>query len=85
VSDCLFLGDTSEAQAKNNQEVLYLEEGYLFVGRSWKKNQVWGLTCLYRNHIQRNWTIAQHICNPEHISFWNNTIKSRLNFPNEQE
>jgi hypothetical protein len=39
----MFLGETSQAQANNTQGILCLEEGYLFVGRSWKKNQVWGL------------------------------------------
>jgi hypothetical protein len=55
VSDYLFPGDTSQAQANNTQGILCLEEGYLFVGRSW------GLPCLHPNHTRRNWTIAQLI------------------------
>jgi hypothetical protein len=43
VSDYLFPGYTSQAQANNTQGILCLEEGSLFVGRSWKKDQVWGL------------------------------------------
>jgi hypothetical protein len=34
VSDYLFPGDTSHAQANNTQDILCLEERYLFVGRS---------------------------------------------------
>jgi hypothetical protein len=80
VSDYLFPGDTSQAHANNTQGILCLEEGYLFVGRSWKKNQVWGLPCLHPNHTQGNWAIAQFIPNPEHISFWNNTIIQQTEF-----
>jgi hypothetical protein len=29
-----------QGQANNTQGILCLEKGYLFVGRSWKKNQV---------------------------------------------
>jgi hypothetical protein len=50
VSDYLFPGDTSQAQANNTQGVLCFEEGYPFVRRSWKKDQVWGLPCLHPNH-----------------------------------
>jgi hypothetical protein len=80
VSDYLFPGDTSQAQANNTQGILYLEEGCLFVGRSWKKDQVWGLPCLHPNHTRGNWAIAQLIPNPEHISFWNNTIIQQTEF-----
>jgi hypothetical protein len=80
VSDYLFPGDTSQAQAINTQGILCLEEGYLFVGRSWKKDQVWGLPCLHPNHTRGNWAIAQLIPNPKHISFWNNTIIQQTEF-----
>jgi hypothetical protein len=76
----LFPGDTSQAQANNIQGILYLEEGYLFVGRSWKKDQVWRLPCLHPNHTRENWAIAQLIPNPEHISFWTNTIIQQIEF-----
>jgi hypothetical protein len=60
-----------QVQDNNTQGILCLEEGYLFVGRSWKKNQVWGLPCVHPNHTQGNWAVAQRIPNLEHISFWN--------------
>jgi hypothetical protein len=69
VSDYLFPGDSSQAQANNTQGILCLEEGYLFVGRSWKKDQVFWMPCLYQNHTRGNWAIAQLISDPEHISF----------------
>jgi hypothetical protein len=80
VSDYLFPGDTSKAQVNNTQGILFLEEGYLFVGTSWKKDQVWGLPCLHPNHTRGNWAIAQLIPNPEHISLWNNTIIQQTEF-----
>jgi hypothetical protein len=80
VSDYLFPGDTSQAQANNTQGILCLEEGYVFVGRSWKKDQVWGLPYLHPNYTQGNWAVAQLIPNPEHISFWNNTIIQQTEF-----
>jgi hypothetical protein len=80
VSYYLFPGDTSQAQANNTQGILCLEEGYLFVGRSWEKDQVWGLPCLHPNHTRGNWAIAHLIPNPEHISFWNNTIIQQTEF-----
>jgi hypothetical protein len=60
--------------------ILCLEEGYIFVGRSWKKDPVWGLPCLHPNHTRGNWAIAQLIPNPEHISFWNTTIIQQTEF-----
>jgi hypothetical protein len=80
VSDYLFPGDTFQAQANNTQGILCLEEGYLFVGRSWKKGQEWGLPCLYPNHTRGNWAIAQLTPSPKHISFWNNTIIHQTEF-----
>jgi hypothetical protein len=50
VSDYLFPRDTSQAQANNTQGILCLEKGNLFVGRSWKKDKVWGLPYLHSNH-----------------------------------
>jgi hypothetical protein len=50
VPNYLFPGDISQAQANNTQSILCLEEGYLFLGRSWKKDQVWGLPGLHPNH-----------------------------------
>jgi hypothetical protein len=72
--------ETHQAQANNTQAILCLEEGYLFVGRSWKNDQVWELPGLHPNHNRRNWAIAQLIPNPEHISFWNNTIIQKAEF-----
>jgi hypothetical protein len=80
VSNYLFPGDTSQVQANNTQGILCLEEGYLFVGRSWKKDQIWGLPCPHPNHTRGNWAIAQLILNPEHIYFWNNTIIQQTEF-----
>jgi hypothetical protein len=74
VSDSLFPGDTSQAQANNTQGILCLEEGYLFVGRSWRKDQVWEQPCLHPNHTRGNWAIAQIIPNPETYLFWNYAI-----------
>jgi hypothetical protein len=39
-----------------------------------------GLPCLHPNHTRGNWAIAQLILNPEHISFWNNTIIQQTEF-----
>jgi hypothetical protein len=61
VSIYLFPGDTSQAQANNTQGILCLEEGYLFVGKSQKKDLVWGLPCLHPNHTPGYWAIAQLI------------------------
>jgi hypothetical protein len=80
VSDYLFPGDTSQAQVNNTQGILCLEEGYLFVGRSWEKDHVWGVPYLHPNHTRGNWTIAQIIPNPKHISFWNNTLIQQTEF-----
>jgi hypothetical protein len=75
VSGYLFPGDTSQAQANNTQVILCLEEGYLFVGRSWKKNQVWG-------HVYTQIILEEigQFPNPEHISFWNNIIVHQTEF-----
>jgi hypothetical protein len=73
VPNYLFPGDTTQAQANNTQGILCLEEGYLFVRKSWKKNQVWGLPHQHPNHTLGNWAIAQLISNSKHTSFWNNT------------
>jgi hypothetical protein len=69
VSEYLFPGDTSQSQTNNTQGILCLEEGYLFVGRLWKKDQVRRLPSLHPNHTRGNWAIAQLIPNPKHISF----------------
>jgi hypothetical protein len=39
-----------------------------------------GLPCLQPNHTRGNWAIAQLIPNPQHISFWNNTIIQQTEF-----
>jgi hypothetical protein len=65
VSDYLFPGDPSQAQA-NTQGILCLEEGYLFVGRYGKRT--WYRDChAYTQTILKE--IAQLIPSPEHISF----------------
>jgi hypothetical protein len=38
------------------------------------------MPCLHPNHTRGNWAIAQLIPNPEHISFWNNTIIQQTEF-----
>jgi hypothetical protein len=58
VPDYLFPGDTSQAQSNNTQGILCLEEGYCFVGKSWKMNQVEGLPCLHPNNTRENLAVA---------------------------
>jgi hypothetical protein len=58
VHNYLLVGNTSQTQANNTQGILCLEEGYLFVRRSWKKDKVWGLPCLYPNHTGGNWAVT---------------------------
>jgi hypothetical protein len=61
VPDNLFLGDTSQAQVNNTQGILCLQERYLLVGRSWKKNWVRGLLCPHPYQTQGTWAIVQLI------------------------
>jgi hypothetical protein len=83
VSDYLFPGDTSQAQANNTQGVLCLEEGYLSVGRSQKKYQAWGLPCLHPAILEEIRHLSYLILNISLfgiIPFYN-----RLNFCSEHK